>query len=202
VTSLHLNFANFDSHTTPRKLIPATELPPDAVPVTTNVNGTFLRVIRSNTPARLGAPVEPRPASTFQAYVNLLPSWQQELLQGISCSSPRDLLGQHLLSSTRLLFCTDGGAKQNKGSFGWIISTNNEFLWECHGIAAPGWFTNSFRSEGIGQLATLVFFEAYLDFHQLHDTQIPIFPADTDPWIRMATDNQGLISRIMTGLAT
>jgi hypothetical protein len=74
-------------------------------------------------------------------------------------------------------------------------------LWECHGIA-PGWFTNSFRSEGIGQLAILVFFEAYLDFYQLHNTQIPIFPADTDPWIRMATDNQGLISRIKTGLAT
>jgi hypothetical protein len=53
----------------------------------------------------------------------------------------------------------------------------------------------------VGQLAILVFIEAYLDYHQLHDVQIPSFNAVADPWLRIATDNQGLIARIKTGLA-
>jgi hypothetical protein len=40
-----------------------------------------------------------------------------------------------------------------------VIATSKKFLWECSGIAS-GWFANSFRSEGIGQLALLVFLEA------------------------------------------
>jgi hypothetical protein len=54
----------------------------------------------------------------------------------------------------------------------------------------------------VGQLAILVFIEVYLDYHQLHDIQIPQFKAVADPWLRIATDNQGLIARIKTGVAT
>jgi hypothetical protein len=38
-----------------------------------------------------------------------------------------------------------------------------------------------------------------IDYHQLHDVQIPSFDAVADPWLRIATDNQGLIARIKTG---
>jgi hypothetical protein len=112
-----------------------------------------------------------------------------------------DKLGQYLLSGTRLLFCTDGGTKSIQGSFGWVIATTQAFLWECHG-RAPGWYTSSFRSEGIRQLAILVFIEAYLDLHGLHNLPILTFPAKSEQWIRITTDNKGLISRIKTGIAT
>ena len=71
---------------------------------------------------------------------------------------------------------------------------------QCSG-PATGWFANSFRSEGIGQLALLVFLESFLACCQLLDLPIPILPDDT-PWIRIATDNQGLLIRIAAELAT
>ena len=95
----------------------------------------------------------------------------------------------------------DGGAKDNDGSFGWVIATATNLLWECCGIAT-GWFANSFRSEGVGQLSLLVFTEAYVTYHGLMDLATPIFPPQSTPWLRIATDNEGLIKRILAGLAT
>jgi hypothetical protein len=105
------------------------------------------------------------------------------------------------VSGTRLLLCTDGGAKGNKGLHGWVIGTKKKLLWECSG-PAPGWFTNSFRSKEVGQLAILVFIKVNLDYDQLHDVQLPQFHAAADPWLRIATDNQGLIAHVRMGVAT
>jgi hypothetical protein len=55
--------------------------------------------------------------------------------------------------------------------------------------------------ECVGQLALLIFHEVYLEYHQLHDFPPP-FSSESKPWIRIATDNQGLITRIKAGLAT
>jgi hypothetical protein len=85
------------------------------------------------------------------------------------------------------------------GSFGWVIATATTYLWECSG-SVTGWFANSFRSNGIGQLALLVFLETFFEYCQLHDLPIPP-QAPLDPWLRIATDNQGLINRIRSGLA-
>jgi hypothetical protein len=96
--------------------------------------------------------------------------------------------------------CSDGGAKANTGSFGWVIATSGQALWESIGTAT-GWYANSFRSEGIGQLALLVFLETYMTYYQLHIIPPPrSFPSE--PWIHIATDNQGLITRIKQGLAS
>jgi hypothetical protein len=199
--SLEQHFAHFDMNQTQRRSIPALALPVDAVPVRTTRNGSVLRIIRTNTPARVRPEPSQPPITSFLEFVQSLPRWKKELLAGASIPAERDKLGQYLLSGKRLLFCSDGGAKSHDGSFGWIIATDKEFLWECHGTA-PGWFTNSFRSEGMGQLALLVFLDAYLEYHQLQDITIPTFPSGSDPWLRIATDNQGLISRIKSGLAT
>jgi hypothetical protein len=51
-----------------------------------------------------------------------------------------------------------------------------------------------------GQLALVLFIEVYIEYHQLQSLQVPTFPEGTTPWIRIATDNQGLIDRIKTGL--
>jgi hypothetical protein len=77
-------------------------------------------------------------------------------------SGHHDSLGQTLLQGRQLFLCSDGRAKDHNGSFGWVIVTSTQMLWECSGIAT-GWFANSFRSEGgVGQLSLLVFFEAYI----------------------------------------
>jgi hypothetical protein len=60
-----------------------------------------------------------------------------------------------------------------------------------------------FRSEGIGQLALLVvFIEVYITYYLLDDLPEPAATPDSEPWLRIATDNKGLIERIQTGLET
>jgi hypothetical protein len=90
--------------------------------------------------------------------------------------------------------------KRNRGSFGWVIATSTTMFWQCIGTA-NGWYANSFRSESVGQLALLVFLETFVDYYQLHDIVTPSLP-DSAPWIRIATDNQGLIDQIQSSLAT
>jgi hypothetical protein len=127
--------------------------------------------------------------------------WTREVLHGIFKTSNFDSLSQHLLQGDQLWLCSDGGAKQNAGSFGWVIATATTLLlWEYIGTAT-GWYANSFCSKSLGQPAILVFLEAFFDYYQLHDIVIPTFP-DSAPWLRIATDNHGLIDRIMSGLAT
>ena len=52
------------------------------------------------------------------------------------------------------------------------------------------------------QLSLLVFAEAYITYHGLQDIPTPIFPFKSTPWLRIATDNEGLTKRILSGLAT
>jgi hypothetical protein len=128
-----------------------------------------------------------------------LPIWKVELLAGTFTSHQIDTFRDYLLQGHLLLMCSDGGAKGNTGSFGWVIATPEKAIWESIG-AATGWYANSFRSEGIGQLALLVFLEIYVEFYNLQDIPCPP-PTPKSPWIRIATDNQGLmITRIREGL--
>jgi hypothetical protein len=67
---------------------------------------------------------------------------------------------------------------------------------------STGWFANSFRSKGIGQLALLAFLEAFATCFQMHDLPLHQHFPPSDPWIRIATDKQGLIQCITAELAT
>jgi hypothetical protein len=56
---------------------------------------------------------------------------------------------------------------------------------------------------GIGQLSLMVFLEAFHLRHGLHDIPTPNFPPKSTPWMRIATDDKGLVfKRIRSGLAT
>jgi hypothetical protein len=182
-------------------IIPAADLPDDAVPAQPAYDGTGYRLNRFSTPDILGSPTPDPPAPSFLDYLHTLPEWKQEILVGVFQTLDHDPLGQHLLHGDRLFFCSDGGAKDHAGSFGWVIATATTILWECCGIAA-GWFANSFRSEGVGQLSLLVFIDAYITYHGLQDVPTPLIPPKSTPWLRIATDNEGLIKRIRAGLAT
>jgi hypothetical protein len=89
-------------------------------------HGSFIRILRSQTPNQMGpAPTRDR-AESFLSYTLQLPLWQWELLTGAFPTADFDTLGQNLISGTRLLLCTDGRAKGNKGSYGWVIGTNKQ----------------------------------------------------------------------------
>jgi hypothetical protein len=196
-TRLAFSLACYDTRGTP-VFIAASDLPADAMPAQPTTGTSFLRVNRPNTPS-ISRLIPVPPITSFPEYIAALPPWQTDLLQGIFQANELDRLCQHLLAGTSLLMCSDGGAKQHTGSFGWVVATANKLLWECSG-RATGWFANSFRSEGIGQLALLVFLEAFATYFQLLD--VPLHHcSSSDPWIRIATDNQGLIQRITPELA-
>jgi hypothetical protein len=135
--------------------------------------------------------------TTFNCYCT---SYQRELLQDISQTADCESLSQHLRQGEPLWMCSDGGAKRNTGSFGWVIATSTTMFWQCIGTAT-GWYADSFRSEIVSQLALLVFLETFIDYYQLHDIVTPSLP-NSALWIRIATDNQGLIDRIQSSLAT
>jgi hypothetical protein len=53
---------------------------------------------------------------------------------------------------------SDGGADEDigYGLFGWVLGTDQNFLWECKGITR-GNPIQSYRAEGYGPLPTFVF---------------------------------------------
>jgi hypothetical protein len=102
----------------PTQHIPASELPADAVPVQTTMDGAYLNIIRSTTPFCLGSPPPAPPALTFQDHLDTLPDWKRELLVGAFQTGDSDSFGQQLLKSAHLFLCSDGGAKGNAGCFG------------------------------------------------------------------------------------
>jgi hypothetical protein len=112
-TEMRLNFsmAKFDL-IIPR--IRSPQLPEDAVPAQPHSDGTFERISIPNT---LGSPSQPNPITTFQAYLEGLPSWQTDLLQGVFQTLGTDTLNQHLLNGDHLLFCSDGGAIRQQRVF-------------------------------------------------------------------------------------
>jgi hypothetical protein len=60
------------------------------------------------------------------------------------------------------LAVSDGGADvpKNYDSFGWVLGTEHEILWECKGIAR-GYPMQSYRAEGYGRLSLLSFLAHY-----------------------------------------
>jgi hypothetical protein len=156
---LAFGLACYDIRGTP-VFISASDLPADAMPAQPTTGGSFLRVNRPHTPS-IPSPLPVPTTNSFPDHIAALPPWQNDLLQGTSQANKLYRLCQHLRAGTRLLLCSDRGAKQHMGSFRWAIATATAttILWECSG-RATGWFANSFRSEGIGQLALLAFLEA------------------------------------------
>jgi hypothetical protein len=60
-----------------------------------------------------------------------------------------------LQKDATLLVVSDGGVINDDGSFGWVLGTDQEVLWECKGIAR-GYSMHSYRAEGYGLLTTCV----------------------------------------------
>ena len=52
------------------------------------------------------------------------------------------------------------------------------------------------------QLFLLVFAEAHATYHELEDIPTPLLPPKSTPWLRIATDKDRLIKRILSSLVT
>ena len=125
--------------------------------------------------------------ASFADYASSLPSWEQGLLvhaTGYSDATPLyDLLQQH---GTKLLIASDGGHHAEYGSFGWVLATDREIIWECKGIAR-GNPMSSYRAEGYGRLSMLSFLTHYLHYFGIKN--------HTDLSITTYCDNESLLRK-------
>jgi hypothetical protein len=101
------------------------------------------------------------PPVTWPDYIMSLSAWEQELLGSVTFIDRHDLLVA-LHSEALLYLASDGGAANQRGSFGAVIATTEHILIECGGRAL-GADPRSFRAEGYGILAIL-----RLAFHLRH----------------------------------
>jgi hypothetical protein len=138
--------------------------------------------------------VPPTPnIDTFSDYLDTLEAWKLPLLEHLECISDDDRRLHELLSSGNLKFtlASDGGARDDLGSFGWEIAIADEILWQCKGPtfgARPG----SFRAESYGFLSALLFLQAYSHYF---DTAI-----DPNLTHDFYCDSESLLKRIHRAL--
>jgi exonuclease III len=125
------------------------------------------------------------PAGTFGEYVETLPAWEQELLVHTKLASDAYAVGVALEHGLKAV--SDGSEWfQSQGSFGWMLSSDiGERLATGMGPARSS-RPNSYRSEGYGMLALLVFLQRLAEFINLHGE-----------WSgTIATDSKSLIDTI------
>jgi hypothetical protein len=67
--------------------------------------------------------------------------------------------------NTTILAASDGGQKDDHGSFGWVIGTQDGVVWDCEGVAR-GYPMQSYRAEGYGRMSLLLFL-ANLRFYNI-----------------------------------
>ena len=90
-----------------------------------------------------------------------------------------------LRDNREILYSTDGGAKDNKGSYGWVIGTAREELWANNG-QVTGQPIHSFRSESVAVISLVLFLRTYIQYHRIPTTNLGI---------TILTDSQSLMRR-------
>jgi len=135
----------------------------------------------------------PRPGifHDFDNYLQILPPWEHDLLDGVKfLMSPYAIMDhlQRLDHTVTMLLVSDGGSRRNQTmSFGFTLGTDDGTLFLEHSGPAFGEPT-SFRAEGTGQLAG-----ALLLLHLTRYTTMTI----PDHWpLKLVCDNAGLIHRL------
>ena len=129
----------------------------------------------------------PRLDGSWEAFVETVPLWEQDLLSNVTVDYEiePDFLALMLDASAEILAVSDGGTKKAHGYFGWVIGTADSVV--CFGRGtAHGGPRSSFRSEAYGRLALLVFLNRFHEFFFGTDNRkLPI--------IKCYCDNDGVI---------
>mgnify|MGYP000512119673 CR=1 FL=1 len=113
--------------------------PLDAVPVTVlRETPTLLRCsIPPSSPEPVQNAAQAPICATFTDYLATLPLWEWDLIKhDLESYFPDNSLCELLQTkNVDILGASDGGHEDDYGSFGWVIRTNHEVIWDCEGIA-------------------------------------------------------------------
>jgi hypothetical protein len=72
--------------------------------------------------------------------------------------------------NVNILVASDGGHVDVYGSFGWVIGTQAEIIWDCQGTAR-GYPMQSYRAEGYGRMSVLLFLTHYIHYHGIQPAE-------------------------------
>jgi hypothetical protein len=158
-------------------------LPADAIPVDAQID-TVLHFPSVSRIRKLPPPTSPGRATSWLAYTNRLPRWDHQLISA-NVIPDLDLLLNVIETASTLYLCSDGGAKDKKGSYGAVLATEDAILAEVGG-RAHGANPRSFRAEGYGMLAIL-----RLLFHLSH-----YWTLQREGTLLFLCDNTGLLQRV------
>ena len=122
---------------------------------------------------------------TFADHIAALPLWEQELIKHYSLHLHTDIVIEHLHHN--FIIATDGSEQDNKGSFGWVLSTATGTMLATGQGTAFGHRISSFRCESYGILAALHFI---INLRRFYHT--PTTPNTVQWWC----DCQSLLSRL------
>lgn len=123
--------------------------PPHALPVMPSPR----RQYDYSTPTGHTIPQEPLLAATWDQFRLQLAPWEADLLRFTAEVTETERLLRFLSIQDRTLYIvSDGGCKDDRGSFGWVIASETEVLWKGWGTAR-GHPMSSYRAEAYGRLA-------------------------------------------------
>ena len=115
----------------------------------------------SNRPNSYEVGKEPR---SWEEYIRSIPRWEGTLIQLTNEAPSFRGLWQELIDAlATIILVSDGGCADPYWSFGWVIATENEILWEGTGVAR-GQPMTSHRAEAYGKLSWITFLIHYAQF--------------------------------------
>ena len=176
----------------PRRSVEVTSLPSNIIPVSVILSPSIATVRPVPYPMTIPDPSDPPtapPPTDFFDMLASLPHWQSSLLAHLDSIQSVGRLQQLLESGEKLqlYLVSDGGAKDDLGSYGWELAIGREILWTCMGPTF-GLEPGSYRAESYGMLSLMLFLDHYFRFFhvQVSENVDHLFYCD----------NQGLIKRI------
>ena len=103
----------------------------------------------------------------WNQYIETISTWEKNLLQNIKYITSKEELNSMLSDPDQIItFVSDGGSKDNIGSYGWILATTTIEIVKSQG-QAMGQPMSSHRAEGYGKLAWLTFLRHYSIYHNI-----------------------------------
>ena len=172
----------------PRSTELCRDLPTDAYPVDTQDLPAGWEVVPNNQPPDPSPPLPP-PAVCWEDHLQSLPAHEKEFLHHVEWLLPPSEVATLVLTLSDILLATDGGAKDDKGSLGWVLCTEDgERLAKGSGtVTGPN--PHSFRAEvcALHTGVTLV--------QELHRFYHPL-PSTQDGQLTIHTDSESMIKKL------
>jgi hypothetical protein len=122
-------------------------LPTDCIPVEELASPPSILDFRGLRIRRQSRPPTTCPTSFFE-YLSSLPSWDRRLLQHVEILDG-DALADYFSTDGSLFIVSDGGAANERGSYGTVLATSDDILVQVSGTT-EGTLPGSFRAESYG----------------------------------------------------